>query len=108
MIKFGSSICKSELSGWVVRHVAPAHPRTPRHQRVEHKNLERAQVRSVAEPEDAARRWRQVLGAHPGSLRLWQEYLAFRRASFPTFGATGIRRDFEDALEVGALTGTGT
>lgn len=59
-----------------------------------------AQVRSVAEPEDAARRWRQVLAAHPGSLRLWQEYLAFRRATFPTFGAAGIRRDFEDALEV--------
>ena len=58
----------------------------------------------MAEPEDAARRWRQVLGAHPGSLRLWQEFLAFRRATFPTFGATGIRRDFEDALEVGTLT----
>ncbi len=59
-----------------------------------------AQVRSIAEPEDVARRWRSVLAAHPGSARLWREYLAFRRAAFTTFGVAAVRREYEDALEV--------
>jgi len=59
-----------------------------------------AQVRSIAEPEEVARRWRSVLAAHPGSARLWREYLAFRRAAFATFGVAAVRREYEDALEV--------
>ena len=57
------------------------------------------QVRRIAEPEEVARRWRRVLAAHPGSARLWREYLAFRRASFATFGVAGVRREYEDGLE---------
>ena len=58
------------------------------------------QVRSIAEPDEVARRWRSVLAAHPGSVRLWREYLAFRRTAFATFGVAAVRREFEDALEV--------
>ncbi len=59
----------------------------------------RTQVRRVAEPEEVARRWRRVLAAHPGSARLWREYLAFRRTSFATFGVAAVRREYEDGLE---------
>jgi NRDE-2, necessary for RNA interference len=57
------------------------------------------QVQAVAEESEVRQRWNKVLDRHPGSLRLWREYFAYRLASFPAFSTSKQRYAYEDALE---------
>ncbi|KAL4443524.1 hypothetical protein ABPG75_011261 [Micractinium tetrahymenae] len=53
---------------------------------------------AVCEDAELERRWRAVLGRHPGSPRLWRAYLQFRRTRFSGFCAGEVAAAHDDAF----------
>ncbi|KAK3259090.1 hypothetical protein CYMTET_31898 [Cymbomonas tetramitiformis] len=57
----------------------------------------------LEDAEQIEKRWRQELGRHAGSPRLWREFLAARRARFSGFSVSSLRRVYDEALQALAL-----
>lgn len=44
-------------------------------------------------------KWEQVVRRHPGSARIWKEYIRFQRAQFSQFSVSAMRKVYLQALD---------